>query len=281
MARPLRIEFPGGLYHVTTRGDRREAIYLSDADRQYWLDLLGNVCTRHNWLCHAYCLMDNHFHIVVETIDGHLSAGMRQLNGVYTQWHNRTHNTVGHLFQGRFKAIIVQREAYLLELARYVVLNPVRAGICDLPEDWPWSSYRAMLGRVTPPAWLQVQWLLSQFGTNARTAVGSYINHVRAGVNLPSVWDQLQGQLYLGDAKFAEALGKKIDVRLSADAEIPRLQRRASAPPLTEFAAMPARNPAIVQAYATGCYSMKEIAQAFDVHSATVSRIVKWKAINV
>ena len=209
MARPLRIEFPGGLYHVTTRGDRREAIYLSDADRQYWLDLLGNVCTRHNWLCHAYCLMDNHFHIVVETIDGHLSAGMRQLNGVYTQWHNRTHNTVGHLFQGRFKAIIVQREAYLLELARYVMLNPVRAGICDLPEDWPWSSYRAMLGRVTPPAWLQVQWLLSQFGDDARTAVASYIHHVRAGVNLPSVWDQLQGQLYLGDAKFAEALGKK------------------------------------------------------------------------
>lgn len=111
---------------------------------------------------------------------------------------------------------------------------------------------------------------------------GGFVHqYVRAGVNLPSVWDQLQGQLYLGDAKFAEALGKKIDVRLSADAEIPRLQRRASAPPLTEFAAMPARNPAIVQAYATGCYSMKEIAQAFDVHSATVSRIVKWKAINV
>jgi putative transposase len=103
--------------------------YLSDADRQYWLDLLGNVCTRQNWLCHAYCLMDNHFHIVVETIDGHLSGGMRQLNDVYTQWHNRTYNTVGHLFQGRFKAITVQREAYLLELARYVVLNPVRAGM--------------------------------------------------------------------------------------------------------------------------------------------------------
>ena len=134
MSRPLRIEFPGGLYHVTSRGDRREAIYLSDADRQYWLELLGQVCTRYNWLCHAYCLMDNHFHIVVETIDGNLSAGMRHLNGVYTQWHNRSHNRVGHVFQGRFKAIIVQREAYLLELARYVVLNPVRAGICDLPE---------------------------------------------------------------------------------------------------------------------------------------------------
>ena len=219
--------------------------------------------------------MDNHFHIVVETIDGHLSAGMRQLNGVYTQWHNRSHNRVGHVFQGRFKAIIVQREAYLLELARYVVLNPVRAGICDLPEDWPWSSYRAMLGRVTPPPWLQVQWLMSQFDDNPQAAVAAYINYVRAGVNLPSVWAQLQGQLYLGDAQFAEVLGEKIGTRHSADAEIPRLQRRASAPPLAQFAAMPARNPAIVQAYATGCYSMKEIAQAFDVHYATVNRIVK------
>ena len=135
MARPLRLEIPGGLYHVTSRGDRREDIYLSDTDRQRWLDLLGEVCSRHNWLCHAYCLMDNHYHIVVETIDGNLSAGMRKLNGVYTQWHNRTHDRVGHVFQGRFKAIIVQREGYLLELARYVVLNPVRAGICAMPDQ--------------------------------------------------------------------------------------------------------------------------------------------------
>ncbi|NMM05800.1 transposase [Polaromonas sp.] len=275
MARPLRIEFPGGLYHVTSRGDRREAIFLCDADRNYWLDLLGQVCARHNWLCHAYCLMDNHFHMVVETIDGNLSAGMRQLNGVYTQWHNRSHNRVGHVFQGRFKAIIVQREAYLLELARYVVLNPVRAGICVLPEDWPWSSYHAMLGRVVPPRWLQVQWLMSQFGNNPQAAVAAYVDHVRAGVNLPSLWEQLQGQLYLGDAEFVEVMGEKIATRLSSDAEIPRLQRRASAPPLARFAAMPARNPAIVQAYATGCYSMKEIARAFNIHYATVSRVLK------
>jgi putative transposase len=281
MSRPLRIEFPGGLYHVTSRGDRREAIFLDDADRQYWLDLLGQVCTRHNWLCHAYCLMDNHFHIVVETIDGNLSAGMRQLNGVYTQWHNRTHNRVGHVFQGRFKAIIVQREAYLLELARYVVLNPVRAGICDLPEDWPWSSYHAMLGRVALPPWLQVQWLMSQFGTNPQAAVAAYVDHVRAGVDLPSVWERLQSQLYLGDAEFAEVLGEKIASRLSADAEIPRLQRRATALPLARFVAMPIRNPAIVQAYATGCYSMKEIAEAFDIHYATVSRVLKNKGVNV
>ncbi len=148
----------------TSRGDRREDIYLNDADRQRWLDLLGEVCVRHNWLCHTYCLMDNHFHIVIETVDGNLSAGMRQLNGVYTQWHNRTHGRVGHVFQGRFKAIIVQRESYLLELARYVVLNPVRAGMCAVPEQWPWSSYRAMVGQAHRPNWLHTEWLLAQFG---------------------------------------------------------------------------------------------------------------------
>jgi REP element-mobilizing transposase RayT len=141
----LRIEFPGGLFHVTSRGDRREPIDLEDADRRQWLTLLGQVCDRFNWLCHAYCLMGNHFHIVVETVEGNLGAGMRQLNGVYTQWHNRAHNRVGHVFQGRFKAIIVQREAYLLELARYVVLNQVRAGI-GLPPVWDGLKNQLYLG---------------------------------------------------------------------------------------------------------------------------------------
>ena len=136
MSRPLRVEFPRALSHVTSRGDRREAIFLDEADRQQWLTLFCQVCQRFNWICHAYCLMDNHFHIVVKTIEGNLSAGMRQLNGVYTQGHNRAHGRVGHVFQGRFKAVVVQRESYLLELARYVVLNPVRAGLCALPELW-------------------------------------------------------------------------------------------------------------------------------------------------
>lgn len=122
-SRPLRIEVPGGLYHLTSRGDRREANDLDDVDRHKWLDLFGQVCQRFNWVCHAYCLMDKHFCIVVATVECNLSAGMRQLNSVCTQWHNRAHGHVGHVFQGRFKAIIVQRESYLLELVRYVVLN--------------------------------------------------------------------------------------------------------------------------------------------------------------
>ena len=118
MARPLRLEFPGALYHVTSRGDRREDIFLNDDDRIDWLDVLATVCARFNWQVHAFCQMNNHYHLLVETVDGKLSEGMRQLNGLYTQRFNRRHAQVGHLFQGRYKAILVQKEAYLLELTR-------------------------------------------------------------------------------------------------------------------------------------------------------------------
>jgi putative transposase len=118
MARPLRLEFPGAIYHVTSRGDRGESIYEDDTDRLEWLTVLSKVCERYNWRVHAYCQMDNHYHILLETADGNLSKGMRQLNGVYTQYFNRQHNRVGHVYQGRFKAVLVEKNAYLLELSR-------------------------------------------------------------------------------------------------------------------------------------------------------------------
>ncbi|MBD3670659.1 MAG: transposase [Gammaproteobacteria bacterium] len=127
MSRPLRIEYAGALYHVTSRGDGQKDIYLDDKDRRDFLSNLTHVCERYNWVVHAYCLMSNHYHLLLETPDGNLSQGMRQLNGVYTQQFNRTHERVGHVFQGRYKAIIVQKDSYLLELSRYIVLNPVRA----------------------------------------------------------------------------------------------------------------------------------------------------------
>lgn len=143
MARPIRIEFSGALYHVTSRGDRREAIYDDDADRACFLDVLGQVAADFNWICHAYCLMTNHYHLVIETTDSNLSKGMRQLNGVFTQNSNRRHGRTGHLFQGRFKAILVDGDSYLLELARYVVLNPVRARMVSQPGAWLWSTVTA------------------------------------------------------------------------------------------------------------------------------------------
>lgn len=275
MARPLRIEFAGGIYHVTSRGDRREDIFLDDGDRQRWLALLGQVCDRFDWRCHAYCLMGNHFHIVVETVQAGLSSGMRQLNGVYTQWHNRVHGRVGHVFQGRFKAILVQRDSYLLELARYVVLNPVRAGLCALPHEWLWSSYNATIASRPAPHWLHTSWLLAQFGAEPARSRRAYVDHVRAGIGLPGLWDGLRNQLYLGDDCFARQLDQHVRNQ-HTDTEITRVQRAVGVPPLAHIRASTVdRKVAMASAYATGCYSLKQIADAFGVHYATVSRAVR------
>jgi putative transposase len=145
MARPLRPLVPNGVYHVMSRGNRREAIFGGDGDRLLFLDLLRQVAGRRAWSVHAYCLMTTHYHLVVETPNADLSFGMQVLNGEYAQWFNRCHGLVGHLFQGRFKAILVESEWHFLELYRYVALNPVRAGRCDDPSAWPWSSYPLVL----------------------------------------------------------------------------------------------------------------------------------------
>ncbi|WP_095211313.1 transposase [Endozoicomonas ascidiicola] len=135
MSRPLRIQYAGALYHVTSRGNERKPIYREDADFQLFLATLAEVCDRFNWVIHSFCLMTNHYHLVVETPDANLSQGMRQLNGVYTTRFNRKYGRVGHLFQGRYKAILVDKDAYLMELSRYVVLNPVRARMVESPND--------------------------------------------------------------------------------------------------------------------------------------------------
>ena len=274
MTRPLRIELAGGVYHVTSRGDRRENIYFCDADRRAWLELLGKVCERFNWMCHAWCQMSNHYHIVVETVEGNLSQGMRQLNGVYTQHINSAYQRVGHVYQGRYKGILVEKESYLLELARYVVLNPVRAGMVDDPQQWPWSSYAAMTGEKQAPPWLQTDWILGQFNRNRDQAVMGYVDFVRAGAGMPSVWERLRGQVYLGSDAFLQRIQALSDK--TSLAEIPRTQRRPLAQPLTYYRESIADpHAAMAAAYATGDYTMRQIADAFGVHYSTVSRALK------
>lgn len=151
MARPVRLEFGGALYQVTARGDRREAIYEDDADRAQFLGLLEQVVGQFNWRCPAYCLMSNHYHLVIATPDGNLPKGMRQLKGVFTQWSNRPASAHGAPVPGRYKAILVDADSYLLELTRYVVLNPVRAGMVASPAAWQWSSYHATTGEADAP----------------------------------------------------------------------------------------------------------------------------------
>ena len=276
MARPLRLEFPGALYHVTARGNERHSIFLGnlDDDRAAFLDVLTRSCERFNWICHAYCLMTNHYHLLVETPDANLSKGMRQLNGVYTQRVNRTHGRVGHLFQGRFKAILVERDSYLLELARYVVLNPVRAGMVKTPEEWPWSSYRAMVGDVPVPPFLTTDWQLRAFADSRKDAVAGYRRFVAEGIGAASPWRELTGQIYLGSEQFVERARASIDANQPLQ-EIPKCQRRAPAKPLAYFAKRYAdRNRALAQAYRSGAYSMQTIAEHFGVSRMTVSRAV-------
>src|SRR3989338_74178 len=157
MSRPLRIEYAGAVYHITSRGNEKKAVFKDDSDRETFLKALAQVNKRYNWLCHAYCLMDNHYHLLIETPDGNLSLGMRQLNGVFTQRFNNRHKRAGHLFQGRFKGILIQKESHLLEVCRYVVLNPVRAKAAKHPREWGWSSYRATGGLAAVPRCLTVE----------------------------------------------------------------------------------------------------------------------------
>ncbi len=274
MARPLRIEFAGALYHVTSRGDGRDDIFLCNEDRTLWLDVLGHVCGRFNWVVHAYCQMGNHYHLVAETPNGNLSKGMRQLNGVYTQRFNRTHNRVGHVFHGRYKAILVQKDAYLLELSRYIVLNPVRAHMTRTAQEWPWSNYRATAGMTETPNWLETDWILAAFTERKQEAQSAYRLFVADGKNQPSPWEGLKNQIYLGSDAFVDAMQRKMDGnrRLS---EIPKTQRRPVARPLSwYFEKYRDRDTAIFEAFTSGSYNMREIGDYVGVHYSRISRIV-------
>jgi len=272
MARPLRIEYEGAVYHVTSRGNARADIYLSDEDREMFLEVLGHVVDRFGWICHAYCLMGNHYHLMIETPQGNLSRGMRQLNGMYTQRFNREHGRVGHVFQGRFKAIVVDKDAYLLELSRYIVRNPVAAGMVKDVAAWPWSSYRSTAGEMTEPAFLHVDWLLSQFGSTKARARAAYANFVRKDDGA-ELWDRLNGPDILGDDEFRsrlQGLGKE------AQGEIPKRKRMLRHLPLREIAASDReRSDWMREAYREHGYTMREIADYVGLHHSTVSRFIK------
>lgn len=274
MARPLRIQFPGALYHVTSRGDRREDIFLTDHDRYAWLDILAMVCARFRWVIHAYCQMGNHYHLVVETLDANLARGMRDLNGQYTQRFNFYHQLVGHLFQGRYHAILIQRDAYLLELSRYVVLNPVRAGMVRTPDEWPWSSFRLMIDAASAPAWLDTEWLLGQFADERLAAISRYREFVLEGQGLASPLGDTRHQLVAGNDEFLRQC--HAESTAAQGTEISRAQKKGGARTLHDYRRdIPDLHLAMAQAYLSGLFTMSEIALHFDVHYRTVSRAVR------
>jgi REP element-mobilizing transposase RayT len=278
MARPLRIEYAEAVYHVTSRGNARRSIFKDDKDREMLLNLLEEVNDRYHWLCHAYCLMSNHYHLVIETPDGNLSKGMRQINGVYTMRFNRRHGSVGHIFQGRYKAILIQKESHLLEVCRYVVLNPVRAKVVKTPERWRWSSYRGMAGLEKPHPCLTTDWVLGQFGSKKRTAEERYRAFVFDGTRGHRIWDEVKAQSILGERDFVDGL---IDfVRGYEEVkEISKSQRYLYRPGLLEIfkntrGEKRKRDRAIAKAIKRWGYSGREVANHLGLHYSTVSRLI-------
>jgi putative transposase len=284
MSRPLRIEFLGAVYHVTSRGDRRELIYREDADRTMQLAVIAQAMNRFDAQVLAYCLMGNHFHLVLHTRRANLSRLMRHVNGVYTQSFNRRHGLVGHLFQGRFKAILVDREAYLLALCRYVERNPVAAGIVAAPEDWPWSSCRAHLGQAATPDWLDSAglhaYLLGASVSSAlerRRAVRLYAKLVAiAQDDDASFWqDRLRGQVYLGDEAFVERMLAQAEPQRVVHKGIPKAQRLR---PLTWQDCLTQcegeRSRALHMAYREGGTTMTALAEQAGLSVSHVSRLI-------
>jgi len=215
---------------------------------------------------------------MIETPDANLSRGLRQLNGVYTQKYNWWHSKTGHIFQGRYKSILLEKENYLLALCRSVVLNAVRAGMVQKPDDWKWSSYEATAGLTSVPDYLTVGWILGLFSNNKKEAQKRYRKFVSEGIQTGSPWDNLQGQILLGEegfiGKFKDHLADKEKIK-----EIPRAQRYVSRPLLSKLFStgekISTRNKHISTALIKHGYMLKEIADHLDIRYTTVSKAMK------
>src|SRR5215469_9337232 len=202
MTRPLRIEYTGAHY-VTSRGNERKAIFRDDSNREKFLELTGRAVEQFGIRVHAYVLMSNHYHLLIETPRGGLNRALRYLNGVYTQIFNRRHKRVGHLFQGRYKAILVEKDAYLLELSRYIHLNPWRVNRGTDPIKYRWSSLGPYLGTRVGPSWLSVREIMKQFGSQAKRRYRQFVAEgIREGIRTP--WEGVRGQMVMGSEKFVD-----------------------------------------------------------------------------
>ena len=269
MARPLRIQAPGLTYHITARGVRRSPIYLDVADRRRFLSLLARMLQRYAVRCHAYCEMTNHYHLAVTTTDANLSSAMRQLNGEYASWWNWRHRHVGHVFQGRFNAQVVQDELYLANVCRYIALNPVRAGMVESPEHWPWSSYRATAGLARLPSFLDCNRLLEFIAPDDPADVPNRFRRSVLEVDAHAL--QLPRDSILGDDRFVARFRRN---RANVSREVPQRDGRRSLNAIFHGAVTrAARNAAVVTAYHER-YALTAIARYIAMHPSTVSKIV-------
>lgn len=226
MVRPLRVEYEGALYHITARGNEKREIFLEEGDWRRFFSLLKEVSQRYRAIIHAYCLMKNHYHLLLETTRANLSQVMHNLNTAYTGYFNHKYKRVGHLFQGRYRAILVEKESYLVELSRYIHLNPVRAKLVKRPQDWPWSSHRDYIGLRENEEWIEKSFIYGEFDQEIERAKRFYREFVEEGLE-KRIRDPLKdtfAQLILGREEFIERTRERIE-NLPEDREVPSLKR--------------------------------------------------------
>ena len=226
MARPLRITFPGAFYHVTSRGNEGRDVFKSRCDREKFAEYLESASYRYRAVIHAYCLMDNHYHLLLETPLGNLPQIMHHINGAYTTYFNVKRKRSGHLFQGRYKAILVAIDEYAKELSRYIHLNPVRAKLTETPENYDWSSHKFYVGKQKSPKWLYRDFILSYFGTDIANAQKSYQGFVDALINeqYASLLKEAVSSTLLGSAEFIALIKDTYLTGRKPDKNVPALK---------------------------------------------------------
>ena len=282
MARPLRIAYPGAFYHVTSRGNERKDVFKSRRDREKFLDYLASATERYGAAVHAYCLMSNHYLLLLETPEGNLSEIMRHINGAYTTYFNIKRKRSGHLFQGRYKAILVEADEYLVELSRYIHLNPVRAGAVERPEHYPWSSYQGFTGQSKLPEWLRTSFILGCFAKKEADARRKYRSFVEdmLGKEYENPLMKTFGSTILGSADFVDEISAA-HVKGKEDANIPALRQFAGRPTMEEIVKEAesvfadneklARQASIYFCHKYSGLRLREIGERFNVRDTAIS----------
>ena len=270
MARPLRPEYAGAVYYVSSAGNRGQSVFQNSADGNAWIEILEGVCGRFGCRCFGYCLMSDGYHLVIETPKPNLSKAVRQLNGVYTQRSNRLHDTDGHVFRGRYKSIVVEKEKYLLPLMAHIFLLPLRAGFVKHSNQFKWSSCRYLYGKDEAPEYIDLEWFSEGFSSDT----DSFDEFLEENLSR-DVISETRKQIYLGDDEFIELVQEKTKKR-SRSKDIPRYQvTKPASSVLTGLERSGhSRDEAIAKTYLTGDYTLREVADAVSVHYSVVSKIV-------
>ena len=276
MARRPRIQFPGAVYHVMSRGNRKAPIYDDDHDRECFLEIVGEMSVRYSVRIYTLCEMSNHYHLVLDTPRGNLSDAIRHLNGCYSQAYNRRHDQTGHTFEARYRSLVIQGEIYLKRANRYVVRNPLRARVTNSAAEWRWSTYRATAGLETPPPWLYLDWIESSFNAASREdAQRRYRDYVNARTASKSKIDTKA--LVLGSKRFEAAVVEAIRLQ-QLDRLLPIGDAVPAPPPLASLfhgvaAGSHSRGEVIFDAHVTHGYCLGEIAMHLGIHRTAVGKL--------